>query len=60
MSWKQLREYCHHLPEWEDVGASSKPIKTATILTKLGKSETQIKEAALQLSEEQTLAAIFS
>lgn len=41
--WK-MAEICHEvLPEWEDVGNTSKPIGIKIILRKVGKSEEEIK-----------------
>ncbi|MFA6176372.1 MAG: Panacea domain-containing protein, partial [Phycisphaerae bacterium] len=37
-TWKQMRDHCHDLREYEDVGKTSKPIATERILSALGKS----------------------
>lgn len=51
-SWKQMRDFCHEtLPEYEDVGKGSKTIRFERILSALGKTEEQIKEAECRFVE---------
>jgi len=46
-TWKQMRDFCHHsLPEFEEVGDTSKPLSVNRILTAIGKTEEEIREAA--------------
>jgi uncharacterized phage-associated protein len=45
-TWKELRDYCHSaLPEYRDVGGTSKPLPAERILKALGKSQREIEEA---------------
>lgn len=44
-TWRQMRDYSHDLPEYEDVGKGSKPLPSDRILKALGKSEDDIREA---------------
>ena len=44
-TWRDMRDFCHKLQEYEDVGKSSKPISTERILSAVGKSETEIEQA---------------
>jgi hypothetical protein len=44
-SWSQMRDFCHSLPEYEDVGKGSKPIEIDSILKALGKTDDQIRDA---------------
>lgn len=50
-NWKQMRDYCHGLPEYEDVGDSSKPLRPEQILRSLGKSVDEIKETDARLRQ---------
>ncbi|MEI6424510.1 MAG: Panacea domain-containing protein [Lentisphaerota bacterium] len=43
-TWKQMRDYCHRLPEYEDVGEGSKPLHIDKILKVLGKTSAEIHE----------------
>jgi len=44
-SWKQMRDFCHALPEYEEVGKSSKLLFAERILQAMGKTDAEIKEA---------------
>jgi len=44
-TWSQMRDHCHVLPEYEEVGRGSKPISFERILRALGRSEAEIQEA---------------
>ncbi len=44
-TWKQMKDYCHTFPEFEDVGKTSKPIPIQNILSNLGKAD-RIEEIA--------------
>jgi hypothetical protein len=44
-TWQRMRDFCHGLPEYEDVGKSSKPLPTERILKALGRTQDDIKEA---------------
>ena len=44
-TWKQMRDFCHTLPEYEDVGQGSKRLPFERILLALGKTEAEIQEA---------------
>jgi uncharacterized phage-associated protein len=44
-TWRQMKDFCHRLTEYEEVGRSSKPLPFERILTALGKSPKEIEEA---------------
>lgn len=43
-TWNQMKDFCHELPEYEDVGRGSKRISFERILSALGRNETEIQE----------------
>jgi hypothetical protein len=43
--FSRMRDYCHNLPEYEDVGAGSKPLPIERILKAIGKTDEAILEA---------------
>jgi len=43
-TWKQMRDYCHSLPEYEDVGTGSKPLPFEKIFAAVGRNEAEIRE----------------
>jgi len=43
--WKQMRDYCHNLSEYENISEGSKKIPIERILEAVGKSKEQISEA---------------
>ena len=45
-TWKQMRDFSHALPEYEEVGNGSKPIRTESILSALGKTREEVADAA--------------
>jgi uncharacterized phage-associated protein len=59
-SWKQLVDYCHSLPEWEDPGESSFSIDFKKILTALGKDAEEIAEIENQSSESRVLDVLLT
>ena len=42
-----MRDYCHRLPEYEDVGEGSKPLHIDKILKVLGKTSAEVVEGAV-------------
>jgi len=52
-TWKQMRDFCHKLPECEEVGNTSKPLPTERILKALGKTRLEISEAEARLRQTQ-------
>ena len=40
-----MRDFCHALPEYEEVGKSSKLLLAERILQAMGKTDAEIKEA---------------
>lgn len=44
-TWKQMRDFCHGLPEYEDVGNGSKCLPFERILSAVGKTVEEIREA---------------
>jgi hypothetical protein len=50
-SWKQMKDYCHKFPEYEEVGKGSKAIQFQAILSAVGKSPEQIREVELHSRE---------
>ena len=44
-TWDQMRDFCHNLPEYEDVGKGSKPLPFEKILLAVGKNPSEIQEA---------------
>jgi len=59
-SWKQLVDYCHDLPEWENPGDSSLSIDFKKILAALGKSQTEIAEIESQATESRVLDLLLT
>jgi hypothetical protein len=60
-SFKQMKEYCHGLAEYDSsVGNSSRPISLATMLSALGKSRDEVMEVSNEILELRELRAIFS
>ncbi len=45
-TWKQMREFTHTLPEYENVGRGSKPIRTESILKAVGRTDEEVADAA--------------
>lgn len=45
-TWKQMCDYCHTLPEYENVGRGSQPIRTETILKAVGRTDAEVADAA--------------
>ena len=52
-TWKRMRDFCHNLPEYEDVGTSSKPLPVERILEALGKTASEIAAAEKSLRQTQ-------
>lgn len=55
-------EYTHnpkYIPEWEDPQGRSKPISLSTLLTKLGKTPSEIESILEQQAEKGTMDNLF-
>jgi uncharacterized phage-associated protein len=59
-TWRQMRDYAHSLPEFEDPGTTSKLIYPERIFLKSGKTGEQIHEISQRLAEIQRLDLILS
>lgn len=59
LSWAQLVDYCHKLPEWKNPGDSSTSIDLKNLLAGLGKSEREITDIENQTAESRILDIIL-
>jgi len=59
-TWKQMRDYCHSLPEFEDVGKKSKPLPPERILKGIGKTDPEILSAENRQKEIQVLEMVLA
>ncbi|HEY6170457.1 MAG TPA: Panacea domain-containing protein [Verrucomicrobiae bacterium] len=51
-TWRQMKDYCHKLDEYEEVKKTSKPIPAAKILKAIGKTDKAIEEAEKRIRDE--------
>ena len=58
--WRKMRDFCHELPEFEDVGASSKILPTEELLQAIGFSEAKISEAQKRFNEIRIAEKLFA
>jgi len=58
-TFKQIRDYTHSLPEYEDVGNSSKPIDPETILRHVCRTSEEIDEAQKRFQELKLSEVLF-
>ena len=57
-TWVQMRDFCHALPEYVDVGQSSKPLAFEDIMAASGRSKEEIAQAA-ELNRQTRLAELL-
>lgn len=58
--FRELREWCHTLPEWSDPGRSMRPIPVVALLEKLGKDPRSINALEIATAKWRELDALFS
>jgi hypothetical protein len=58
-TWRQMKEYCHTLAEYENVGKTSKGIRQEALLRAVGKTEAEIQQIARDQREDQVVAELL-
>jgi uncharacterized phage-associated protein len=59
-TWKQMKDFCHDLPEYDKtVGKSSRPIRTEKILGAVGKSDQDIQDKEEELNNSAMVDLLF-
>jgi len=58
--WRRMRDYCHELPEFEEIGQSSKVLPTEQILEAIGFDEGQIEEAKKRFQQIKIAEKLFA
>ena len=58
--WRRMRDYCHDLPEFEEIGQTSKMLPTERILEAIGFSESKIEGAKKRFQQIKIAEKLFA